>query len=122
MSYTYLAVWHADSALSDNDAAEHYASLSAGRMPKGFNAAVYGFCHDLTRRYPDLDMVGEDEMDACPWACALEISEGHLIMALQPDRYSEVLRFVLELTDKHRLVCFDPQNKTVHLPSSLSQV
>ena len=116
----YLGIWSSESALSDKSAAQRYAALFEGNdIPTGFDAAIYAFCSQLTSRYPDIETVAEEELDSCPWACALEISGIHVIMALRKDKYTDVFPLVLELADQHGLVCFDPQNTKVHLPSRL---
>ena len=116
----YLGIWSSESAPSDKDAAERYAALAAGQdVPTGFNAAVYAFYIELTSHYLDIEMVAEEERDSCPWACALEVSGVHVIMAMRPDKYANVFPLVLQLADRHGLVCFDPQNAKVHLPSRL---
>ena len=116
----YLGVWRSDSAISAQDAAKRYAALAEGQdVPSGFQEAVYAFCSELTRHYPSIDMVLEEELDSCPWACALEVTDYHVIMALLPDKYPTILPLVLQLADQHGLVCFDPQNAKVHLPSRL---
>ena len=116
----YLGVWSGESVPFGLDARTWYAALVEGRAAAtGFHAGVYGFHQELTRRYPDVDMVAEEDLDACPWACALDVSDHHVLMALLPDRYPGMLPLVLHLADRHGLVCFDPQNSQVHLPSHL---
>ena len=118
----YLGVWSSERELSDKDAAKRYAALAEGQdVPAGFNGAVYAFVVELTSHYPDIDAVAEEDMDSCPWACSLDVSESHVIMALTQDNYASVFPLVLQLADRHGLVCYDPQNAKVHLPSRLMQ-
>ena len=115
----YLAVWGGDSALSNRDAAKHYADLMEGRAPEAFDAAVYAFSCALNRYFPDLEMTAEDDMDNCPWAAAPDVSGNYLIMAVRSEHFATVFPLVLRLAEEHGLVCFDPQNTKVHLPSRL---
>lgn len=64
-------------------------------------------------------MLAEEDLDSSPWACALEISGSHVLLAMRPEQYSNAFPVILQLADQHGLVCFDPQNGKVHLPSRL---
>ena len=111
------AVWIDTRDLSRKAAAKHFDALLEGKIPQEFDRSVYAFFTDLTRRFPEPDEFTDEEMDGCPWACALENSGESVIMALLPDRHIEVFPVILELADKYGLVCFDAQNTIVHLPS-----
>ena len=65
-------------------------------------------------------MVPEDHLGSCPWACSLDITGDHVIMAIQPGQCERVVPQVLALAAQHGLVCFDPQAGKVHLPPHLS--
>ena len=112
-----LAVWRNEETLSHKDAAKHYEALMAGSSSQTFSEAVYGFCSDLSHRYPDPDALSDDQLESCPWACALDFSGCHVIISLMPDRYAEVFPLILELADRYGLICYDPQNDIVHRPS-----
>jgi hypothetical protein len=83
---------------------------------------VYAFYNDLTARYPEIDMLAEEDIDASPWASSLDRSGFHVIMFILEDRAEEVIPVVLELAERFGLICFDPQSKKVHLPSHLRPV
>lgn len=120
MTNFHLGVWSSDAAISDDEAAGLYAMLSEGKWtPAGFNAQVYAFYSRLIGYYPEIDLVPEYELEGCPWACALDVSGGHVLMAIQPDRTAKVVPLVLALAEQHGLVCFDPQAGKVHLPPRL---
>jgi hypothetical protein len=74
---------------------------------------------ELTARYPEIDMLAEEDLDASPWSCALDRSGFHVIVAMLDDKAAEVVPVVLQLAEKYGLVCFDPQAMKVHLPSHL---
>lgn len=117
----YLGVWSSDTAISDREAADLYVTMSDGRYPPNeFNAEVYSFYCRLIQCYPEIDLVPENELEACPWACALDVSDSHLIMAIQPNKSYSVVPVVLELAEQHGLICFNPQSGKVHLPSRLT--
>lgn len=116
----YLGAWRGRSAVSDKEAAKQYAALFEGKeVSPMWDAAVYGFLTQLTELYPDIEMLPEDEADDSPWACSLEVSAAHVIMALRLDRYASVFPTIMQLASHHGLVCFDPQNFKVHLPENL---
>ena len=113
----YLGVWNSPTAISDDEAAGQYLVLSEGKSaPPGFNAQVYAFYSRLTDLYPEIDLIPENELDACPWACAIDMSDSHVIMAIQPEKSEKVVPLVLALAEQHELVCFDPQAGKVYLP------
>ena len=116
MNRFHCAVWIDARVLSHKEAAKHYAALLEGNAAGTFNPSVYRFVTDLTRRYPEPDESVDD--DSSPWACALEICGESVMMALMPARYADVFPVILQLSDKYGLVCFDPQNNIVHLPST----
>jgi hypothetical protein len=117
MKASNCAVWIDTRDLSHKAAAKHFDALLEGKIPQAFDRSLYAFFTDLTRRFPEPDEFTDEEMDGCPWACALENSGESVIMALLPDRHVEVFPVILELADKYGLVCFDVQNTIVHLPS-----
>jgi len=119
MSY-YLGVWNSPTAISDDEAATRYRVLSAEKSAEPeFDASVYTFYCGLTRLYPEIEMVPEDDLDSCPWACGLEVTGDHVIMAIQPGQCERITPKVLALAARHELVCFDPQACKVHLPPHL---
>ncbi len=86
MDSFYLAVWHSGTAISDDEAARQYFLLSDGESAPGkFDSQVYAFYSFLTDLYPEIDMVAESDIDACPWACAIEMAGGHAVMAIRPE-------------------------------------
>jgi hypothetical protein len=106
--------------MSDDEAARQYALLSEGKPASGkFDSQVYAFYFRLTELYPEVDMVSEGDLDACPWACAIDMSGSHAIMAIRPENAERLIPELLALAERHELVCFDPQACKVHLPPHL---
>jgi hypothetical protein len=64
-------------------------------------------------------MVPEDELDACPWACALEVAGDHVIMAIQLEQAPKIIGQIVSLAAQLELVRFDPQAGKVYLPPRL---
>jgi len=115
-----LAVWHSERAISDKEAADLFTRLYEQRkVPIEQHIDVYSFYNELSANYPEVDMVAEEDLDACPWACAHDRSGAHVIMSVMDDKSAEVVPMILKLADKHGLVCFEPQSNKVHLPSQL---
>jgi hypothetical protein len=116
----YLGVWKSATAISDDEAAAQYLALSDEQSVESeFDDQVYAFYSRLTRQYPEVEMVAEDELDACPWACGLDVAGDHVIMAIQPEMSEKVIPLVRVLAAQYELVCFDPQVGKVHLPARL---
>ena len=101
-------------------AGDSYVKLCEQKwIPVGENAAVDAFYKELTSRYPEIDTVPEEELYNCPWSCAHDRSGLHVLMAMAWSRCAEIAPVVLDLAAKHGLVCYDPQESKVHLPSQL---
>jgi hypothetical protein len=117
----YLGVWKSATAISDEEGVAQYLALSDERsVASGFDEQVYAFYSILTLRYPEVEMVPEDELDACPWACGLDVGGGHVLMAIRPEMSEKVVPLVRVLAAQYELICFDPQAGKVHLPPRLS--
>jgi hypothetical protein len=113
----YLAVWGVGGEISPKKAAQQYA-LFATQLPSGrFNEGVYRFYCELTRHYPELEMMTDEEMESSPWACALEVAEDHVIMALLEEWCAGAFPLILNLAGGHGLICYDPQTAKVHAPA-----
>jgi hypothetical protein len=116
----YLGVWNSPTAISDKEAAARYRELSDEKSAEPqFDDQVYAFYSCLTRHYPEVEMVPEDQFDACPWACGIDLIDDHMIMAIQPEWTEKVVPFVRALAAEYELVCFDPQAGKVYLPPRL---
>lgn len=97
----YLAVWgvggeiYQKDAAQQRDAAQQYAPFTT-QLPSGrFDEGVYRFYSELTRHYPEIEMMTDEEMESSPWACALELGEDHVIMALLEEWYADAFPLIL---------------------------
>lgn len=112
-----LAVWSSKTVPTHAEGLETYRLLCndmCGGGPE--EPGIKELYEELTRRYPEVDTVPEDELDDCPWSVELSRSGHHLIMCVQWPRSNEVRAFVLELARKHGVVLFDPQKSKVLWP------
>lgn len=120
MSYD-LGVWYPHERLSDTAAGELYVGLCESKVehPKA-HPAVDAFYDELTAKHPEIDTVPDDlidNLDYCPWSCALDRSPGHIIMPCVIPKAEYVDGVVRELARKHGLAIFDPQaGKIVYPP------
>jgi hypothetical protein len=74
---------------------------------------VAAFLAELTRQYPQIDDVSEEELESCPWSIAFDVSEGHVLMPMVWSAAETMYPVIVELAEKHRLVCVDPQSKSI---------
>ena len=120
-----LAVWHGTRALSTEEAAGIHEALCEGRaLPSaaGVTASpsVDAFLAALHARYPNLDSLPEDAVDASPWASGFEASDHHVLLNFRWGSASdEAVAAAVDLARSHGLVLFDPQGPQVHLPPAL---
>ena len=119
MSCDY-GVWFPHRKLSDDEAGELYVRLCegdvAGVVP---HPAVGAFYDELTATHPEIDTVTDeqlDDKDLCPWSCALDRSDGHVIMSCVWSKADDVGQLVASLADRHGLVFYDPQSERVRFP------
>lgn len=77
---------------------------------------MQGFARELLGRFPALESLADEELEASPWSMSPEISASHVIMTISWSRAQEVAEYVLGLAAARGLVCFDPQASVVHNP------
>ncbi len=117
-----LGVWYSSRPFTAKEADERYVALSKnGDVTRLIepHQSVAEFVAALTAQYPQIDDVPEDKIDACPWTVEFDLSKGHATMPIMWSRVDDVAPFVMELAEKHGLVCYDPQARKVYLPSRL---
>ena len=116
----YLGVWNSPTAISGDEAAARYRDLNDEKsFEPEFDEHVYAFYSRLTNLFPDVEMVPEDELDACPWASAIDIAADHAILAIQLEQAPKIIGQIVLLAAQHELVCFDAQAGKVCLPPRL---
>ena len=104
----YLGVWACLTPISSEEAAHQYQLLKDVGSERRFDDKVYAFYSRLISLYPEVETLPEDELDDSPWACSMEVSGSHVIMAIVPEQSEKVVPQVLALAEENGLVCFDP--------------
>lgn len=118
MSYDLVALSGVDPMDADQ-AADIYHHLSDGRSWDSLlhpDPNVAAFVKEITRRWPQLDDVPEDEVDMCPWSVELELSPAHAVGSMRWSRADDVGSVFIDMALKHRLNVFDPQEGVLHAP------
>lgn len=115
-----LAVMNLQEPITSAEAGDLYAELCEGNIDVvAPSENIDLFYQELTSKYPDIDSYSDDEVDSCPWSVELDVSDGAGVMCMVWSRVEEVAPFVMQLANKHRLACYDPQEEKIWLPPSL---
>ncbi len=127
-----LGVWYSSQPLTAAEAEERYSAFHGNENWNGNGNGIGNtddqaatderltrFVDELTSRYPQIDDVADDEIDACPWSLTFELSSTHVTMPVMWARAEEIAPVVMEIADRHGLVCYDPQSRKIHLPPEL---
>jgi hypothetical protein len=77
------------------------------------SAAIEAFLKELTAELPQIDDWPEESIDDCPWSCAFDVSEGHVLMPMVWSAADTVPPKIVTLAEKHGLVCVDPQSEKI---------
>jgi hypothetical protein len=89
-------------------------------VPVADSPAIEAFYSELCRTYPEIDSLPEDLVDESPFSCAHDRSGLHVVIAISyGERTRPVAQYIVELAEKHGLVCYDPQGPDVYFPSHL---
>jgi hypothetical protein len=117
-----LGVWFPHRRISAQEAGVLYASLcdgnTSGVQP---HPAVEAFYAELTAKHPEIDSIPEDRIDDhdyCPWSCALDKSDAHVIMPCVWSKADHVGQYVHALGAKHGLAVYDPQSERITYPDA----
>ncbi len=74
------------------------------------------FVAALTKDYPQIDELPDDQIDNCPWSCGLDVGPSWAMMNIVWSRSHEIAKFVFALCRQHDLALFDHQTGLVCLP------
>jgi len=119
-----LAVWPREAVASTTDAEKLYLQLcndpgtACASLPA--SAGLEGFYQELTALHPQIDDISEegiDNTDLCPWSIAFDRSDRHILMCSVWSKADYVESLVRDLAHKHGLAMFNPQARSLHLPS-----
>jgi len=102
----YLAVRKSLTPISDEKGTHQYQLLKDVGSERRFDDKVYAFYSRLIGLYPEVETLSEDELDDSPWACSMEVSGSHVIMAVMPEQSEKVVPQVLALAEENGLDMF----------------
>jgi hypothetical protein len=115
-----FAVWYPDRRLTDAEADERYGRLCESQVGELVDhPSVQAFYDEVTSLHPEIDDVPEErvgDFEFSPWSCAMDRSDGHVIMCCVWSRADYVTDLVRRLARKHGLALYDPQSARVFHP------
>jgi hypothetical protein len=76
--------------------------------------ALLAFHQDLIARFPPLSALADDEVEDSPWNANPDATASRVILYFGHTQVPQVAPTVVELAERHRLVCFDPQSMVIH--------
>jgi len=108
-------VFYADVPLTDQDALNKYRIRGSEhvRRPGNLGTHLGPFMADLTERYPRIDSLPEECRVNSPWSCEFSIEGECVLIALRGHECANAVDFILDLAEKHGLVCFDPSSRSI---------
>ncbi len=111
-----IGVFFTDSPLTDMEALQRYrahggepAATCADRPAPCLDA----FLNELTDRYPRLDSLPTEDRAKSPWTGEFDVRPDQALIALGGSECADAVELVLELAEKHGLVCFDPKTRSI---------
>jgi hypothetical protein len=113
-----LAFWY--EIPPDADPGDAYVRFLDGLTGVGTpTEEIDRFYQDVTAVYPDLEIVGEDDVDVfeeddSPWAAGIDRTEECMVVAISWSRRDEVTPVLLRLAHEHGLVAYDPQQEVLY--------
>ena len=115
-----LAVWPEPAVITAEEADRTYESLcerEQGVVPA--DARVVAFHRELTARYPSLSSLPWDELESSPWSGDPAVVGDAVLLTIGYSAAGTVAPFARELAERHELVLYDPQARTVYSPPGL---
>ena len=109
-----IGVFFTDAPVTDEDALHRYRACRNGENQADAPAPhLDPFLGDLTDRYPTLESLSEDERQQSPWARDFNRNGDQLIIAVNGRECAEAVDLIMQLADRHGLVCFDPRTRSI---------
>lgn len=111
-----LGVFYTSRPHSDAEAVRRYVAYCEADDLTPYiepSPSVAAFLAELTTELPQIDEWPEDDLDKCPWSCAFDVSEGHVLMPMVWSAADAVPPKIIALAAKHGLVCVDPQSEKI---------
>src|SRR6267143_4795804 len=120
MSYD-LGVWYPHQRLTNSEAGQIYVDLCESRQTSlQAHPALRAFYDELYAAHPEIDDIPEERIDDheyCPWSCAHDRSDAHMIMCCLFSQADSVHNVVHKLAREHGLAVYDPQSETITYPN-----
>jgi hypothetical protein len=115
-----LYVWREAQPMTAEQAERVYHQLAEGRTGIAEpDDRVQAFHQELTTRFPDLEDLSEEEIEASPWSMSPELTPTCVITTIMWPRAQELTAFMIDLAGRHGLICYDPQERHVHNPTEI---
>lgn len=111
-----IGVFVTETPLTDKDALQRYRAHHGERNPDRSSEPAPGiaaFMTDLTDLYPRLESLPEEERTESPWSDDFDVSDGQVLIAMGGSQCVDAVEFIMELAEKHGLVCFDPKTCSI---------
>ena len=111
-----IGIFFADAPLTDQDALHRYRTHGGEPDLNGVTDPgphLSPFLTDLTARYPRLESLPEARRPNSPWTGELKACGEQAQIALGGHECANALEFIMELAEKHGLVCFDPNTRSI---------
>jgi hypothetical protein len=112
-----LYVWGSPCPVTAEQAGRICQEVAAGNASSvSADGRVPGFAQELLGRFPALESLADEGLEASPWSMSPEVSASHVVMTIRWSRAQEMAELVLGLAAARGLVCFDPQASVAHNP------
>jgi len=114
-----LAVLSAARPLDAEQARDAYERLASGEewyavLPQDDRVAQ--FVAALSARWPDIDTLPEDQIEASPWSNGFDVSPAHVLLNMRWSSPDEIIQFCEATASALGLNLFDPQDGTLYAP------
>lgn len=111
-----LYLWASPSPVTASQAAAICHCLAEGDQSVTTpDPRLLEFASELTARYPRLE--DPTSPDDSPWNMSPDVTPERVILCMSFSQSPQISPSILELADRHGLVCYDPQVGHVHHPA-----
>ena len=98
------------------DAYEHLATGADWSAVLDPDPRIGQFVAALSARWPDIDTLPEDQVEASPWSDGFEMSPAHVLLTMRFEAPNALLEFCESTALGLGLNLFDPQDETLYSP------
>ncbi|PQO25999.1 hypothetical protein C5Y96_21345 [Blastopirellula marina] len=121
MSYD-IAVWDLPRTFSRQEANQAWSEMFDGDDTSELledSPKIDAFQRELEEKYPQLDTLPDDQLDASPWSCEFGPEGPTLTLSYAWSRAEEIAHVVFDLAMKHNLAVFDFNSELIYMPPGL---